>query len=117
VNSKKAEMALGLFAILGIFVVAPVLGGLIVATVKLGPVSVPIWIGTVAAGAFVMRGRFGEALAAQLNWDEAPELDTEALAELEELRSRVAELEERQDFSERMLTKQGEPMRLEGPSA
>jgi hypothetical protein len=117
VNTKKAEMSLGLFAILGIFVVAPVLGGLIVATVKLGPVAVPIWIAVAGAGAFVMRGRFGEALAAQLNWDDTPELDGEAMVELEDLRARVAELEERQDFSERMLTKQGEPMRLEGPSA
>lgn len=104
-NTKKAEMSLGLFAILGIFVVAPVLGGLIVATVKLGAVSVPIWLGVAGASALVMRGRFGEALAAQLDWNDVPELDNEALAELDELRGRVAELEERQDFSERMLTK------------
>jgi len=113
VNSKKAEMALGLFAILGIFVVAPVLGGLIVATVKLGAVAVPIWIVALGAGAFVLRGRFGEALAAQLDWDDTPELDGEAMVELEELRARLAELEERQDFSERMLAKGDAPMPLE----
>ena len=115
-NSKKAEMSLGLFAILGIFVVAPVLGGLIVATVKLGAVSVPIWIAVAGAAAFTLRGRFGEALAAQLNWDSNPELDGEALAELDDLRARVAELEERQDFSERMLAKGDAPMHLERPT-
>jgi len=116
VNTKKAEMSLGLFAILGIFVVAPVLGGLIVATVKLGAVSVPIWIAVAGAGALMMRGRFGEALAAQLHWDDTAELDGEAMAELEDLRARMAELEERQDFSERMLAKGDAPLSMERPT-
>ena len=108
-------MSLGLFAILGIFVVAPVLGGLIVATVKLGPVAVPIWIAVAITTGIVLKGRLGEALAAQLNWDDTHELDGEALAELDELRARVAELEERQDFSERMLAKGEAPLHLERP--
>jgi hypothetical protein len=116
VKTKKAEMSLGLFAILGIFVVAPVLGGLIVATVKLGAVSVPIWIAVAITSGIVLKGRLGEALAAQLNWDETSELDGEALAELDDLRARVAELEERQDFSERMLAKGDAPMQLERPA-
>lgn len=37
------------------------------------------------------------------------------LAELETLHARVAELEERVDFSERMLASKSEPARLEGP--
>jgi len=43
-------------------------------------------------------------------------LDTEArLDELEALYGRVAELEERLDFAERLLAKQGEAPRLEAP--
>ena len=38
----------------------------------------------------------------------------ERLAELETLQHRVAELEERVDFSERMLAAKNEPARLEG---
>jgi hypothetical protein len=38
----------------------------------------------------------------------------ERLAELEALQQRVAELEERVDFSERMLASRNEPARLEG---
>ncbi len=45
-------------------------------------------------------------------------LDTEArLDELEALYGRVAELEERLDFAERLLAKQGEAPRLEAPRA
>src|SRR6185369_5356917 len=36
------------------------------------------------------------------------------LAELETLHARVAELEERVDFSERLLASKGEPVRIEG---
>lgn len=44
--------------------------------------------------------------------------DTEArLGELETLYTRVAELEERLDFAERMLAAKNEPIRLEAPRA
>jgi hypothetical protein len=39
------------------------------------------------------------------------------LAELETLHARVAELEERVDFSERLLAGKGEPVRIEAPRA
>jgi hypothetical protein len=43
--------------------------------------------------------------------------DVEArMAELEALHARVAELEERVDFSERMLARQGEALKLEAPN-
>ena len=42
-------------------------------------------------------------------------LSEEDLMELEDLRQRVAELEERQDFSERLLAQRNEPARLEEP--
>ena len=44
------------------------------------------------------------------------QLDNEArLQELESLYGRVAELEERLDFAERLLAHKGEPMKLESP--
>lgn len=43
-------------------------------------------------------------------------LDTEGrLQDLESLYGRVAELEERVDFAERLLAAKGEPVKLEGP--
>lgn len=94
--------------------VLAVFGGLMKATMVLGPVSVPIWFAVVGGGAFVLRGPLGKALAARIS-GELPEstgpaeLPEELYAELDELRTRVAELEERQDFSERLLARREEP--------
>lgn len=91
-----------------------VFGGLMKATMVLGPVSVPIWFAVVAGGAIVLRGPLGKALATRIS-GELPEatgpveLPEELYAELDELRTRVAELEERQDFSERLLTRREDP--------
>jgi hypothetical protein len=91
-----------------------VFGGLMKATMVLGPVSVPIWFAVIGGGAFVLRGPLGKALAARIS-GELPdatgpaELPEELYAELDELRTRVAELEERQDFSERLLARREEP--------
>lgn len=83
-------------------------GGLIIATDVLGPASIPIWGITMVAAMVILRGPVGQAIAARItgNVDQAnPTLDvpTEVYAELDELRARVLELEERQDFAERLL--------------
>jgi hypothetical protein len=114
----KGEEITGALAVVGLFIVAPLAGALIVASVKLGPVSVPIWIAAAVAGAVVLRGPLGQALASRLKGDAtAEELQGDTLAELDDLRARVAELEERQDFSERMLAQKGEAMKLPGGGA
>ncbi len=114
----KGEEITGALAVVGLFIVAPLAGALIVATVKLGAVAVPIWIAASVAVAVVMKGAVGEAVAARLRGDAGgSQLDGDALAELDELRSRVVELEERQDFSERMLAQRGEGMKLPGGDA
>lgn len=60
-------------------------------------------IGALAAAA-VLRGPVGQALARRIHGGGEAELPPETvLNELEELRSRVLELEERVDFSERLL--------------
>jgi hypothetical protein len=116
VKHKKDEMTLGLMAIIGIFFVAPVVGGLITSTVFLGAASIPIWGVVSIASWLALKGPVGKALGDRLLGDSAAAgLSEEDLAELEDLRNRVAELEERQDFSERLLAQRNEPARLEGP--
>jgi hypothetical protein len=46
-----------------------------------------------------------------------PELPAEILGELDELRLRVGELEERVDFSERLLAQGGQRDSVRGPDA
>lgn len=56
----------------------------------------------------------GKAFAERLRRQGAAEPDPEVLAELDHLRQEVAELQERMDFTERLLAQQKEPQRLEG---
>lgn len=103
---------------IGIFIVAPIAGALIVATINMGPPSILMWMATGAGAWLVLRGPIGTALATKLTGGPATgQLDEETLVELDDLRARVAELEERQDFSERLLAQKSEPMKLEGPLA
>jgi hypothetical protein len=74
-------------------------------------------------GAVVLRGPIGKALAERLagrrlgagapDHEQAEQLDR-ALADLEDMKHRVAELEERQDFTERVLAAHRESNRLGG---
>lgn len=73
-------------------------------------------------GTIVLRGPLGKALADRIagrhparraeDADLAGQLDRTA-TEVDDLRHRLAELEERQDFTERVLAAQREPERLE----
>ena len=61
----------------------------------------------------LLKGPVGEALAMRLRGEVgAPELNDAVLAELDDVRARMAELEERLDFSERLLAKTSDPARL-----
>lgn len=68
------------------------------------------------AGSFVLAGPIGKALAERIAGragNPAPAADLEAcIAEVEQLRGRVIELEERADFAERMIALQREAPRL-----
>ncbi|MBI2615540.1 MAG: hypothetical protein HYW52_07705 [Gemmatimonadetes bacterium] len=77
-----------------------------------GPeVLIPITFFVSAAAAIIFRGPIGKAIAEAIRraspWADGPpqpDLDVERMSgELEELRHRLAELEERQDFAERLL--------------
>jgi hypothetical protein len=83
-------------------------GGLMEVTGSLGAASIPIWGITMVAAMVILRGPVGQAIGARITGqaaEEAPPLDVpaEVYAELDELRARVLELEERQDFAERLL--------------
>lgn len=94
--------ALSIVAIMGF-------GALAIVTTRMGAASIPIW-GIVGGGVvLVFRGPVGQALAARISGGargagEPTEVAPELYAELDELRARVGELEERVDFSERLLT-------------
>lgn len=83
-------------------------GALAAASASLGPVAVPIW----AIAAFIvvrllrspLAKGFADRLAGRAADADIPELP-ELYAELDELRARLTEMEERQDFAERLLAK------------
>jgi hypothetical protein len=90
---------------LGALAVVFVSNALAAASRSLGPASIPIWLAVVAGVVFLARGPLGEgvlhALADRGTRDDEPA--PEVVHELDDLRARVAELEERVDFSERLL--------------
>lgn len=86
-------------------------GALAAAIGVLGPVAIPIWA-IAAAMVFVLaRSPVARAFAERL----APQVGQETHAELDELYHRLAELEERLDFAERLLAQQAEPVHLPAP--
>lgn len=95
--------ALAIF--MGVSVIS-LLGGLIVATALMGAASIPIWmVGMITTGV-VLRGPVGRAIAGQIAGEQGGELQAvadHAYAELDEIRHRLLEVEERLDFAERML--------------
>ncbi len=64
-------------------------------------------------GAVIFKGPVGKALGRRLEHGAPAEPSPEFVAELDEMRSRVMELEERLDFTERMLSKAREPERID----
>lgn len=95
------------------FSAAMLLAGLSQATRTMGPASIPIWFAGLGAAAWVLRGPLGQALARQIAGDPEPqdvvaEVPEAIYAELDDLRVRVGELEERVDFSERLLAQRSQ---------
>src|SRR5437762_778117 len=87
--------------------VVPVFMALAFLSARIGAPSIAIWGIAIWGGVSVFRGPVGKALATRISGestDGPAELPAELYAELDELRARVGELEERVDFSERLLT-------------
>ena len=96
----------------GVFGLIAVFGFLGDATQHIGAAAIPIWFATVGAIAWTLRGPVGQALAKRIAGDADPEVVAEVpevvYAELDDLRVRVGELEERLDFSERLLAQRSQ---------
>ena len=90
-------------------------GALAAAAATLGPIAVPIWAMALAMVAMIVRSPLGKAFADRIaDRGSTDELPPELYAELEELRARMVELEERQDFTERVLAKGDAQQPIEG---
>jgi hypothetical protein len=78
--------------------------------------AVPGLIALGVVGAVIFKGPVGKALGRRIEHGAPAEPAPEYLAELDEMRGRVMELEERLDFTERMISKAREPERINGHS-
>lgn len=100
--------AFGILAVGGVFTMI----ALTKATENLGAASIPIWGMVIVGAVFLFRGPFGEAvLHAIASHDQERDsigTDPSVLAELDDLRTQVAELQERLDFTERLIAQQRE---------
>lgn len=94
-----------------------VTGAFVFATIREGEdFLIPATIATAIILAIILKGPVGEAIAMRLRGEAAssPELNDAVLAELDDVRARMYELEERLDFSERLLAQAREPERVAG---
>ncbi len=73
--------------------------------------------GVILPGILAIGIPLGKAWARRLEGGSAPSLDPAMLDELQRLRERVGELEERLDFTERVIAQRCEPDRLAGGGA
>ena len=97
------------------FIGMAVIGAFIALSVVIGEdFAVPAIITLGIVGVVLARGELGRALARRIEHGQAPDSDGELHAELDEMRGRVAELEERVDFAERLLSRQRETAQLPG---
>lgn len=101
------------FIAIGVVAIA-LFSGMTELSAQLGPASIPIWFAVIGGGAFALRGPLGKAIAERISGrlpadDVVAQVPEELYAEIDDLRARVGELEERVDFSERLLSKQVTP--------
>lgn len=93
-RSLRGLAVLGLAGAVGYLVLALTLGK---------GFAIPVGIISAISAAAILTGPLGKALADRLHGGAVGGVPDEVFAELDDLRTRVAELEERADFSERML--------------
>ena len=89
-------------------------GALAAASATLGGAAIPVWGIAIGIVAVVVRSPAGIAFAKRLSPDsdhesEPMEVPPELYAELDEMRARLLEVEERQDFAERLLAERTPP--------
>jgi hypothetical protein len=91
-----------------------VTGGFVFATMREGEdFLIPATIALAVVSVILLKGPVGEAIAMRLRGEVAShDVSDGLLAELDDVRARMAELEERLDFSERLLARHSDPARL-----
>ena len=98
----------------GLIIALSILGGVIlfayiILSARLGiPFAIPVGIVGAVATAVALHGPLGKAIGRRLDGGspvEADETTGQLLGEMDELRHRLSELEERVDFSERLLAR------------
>ena len=96
------------------WIAALMTGAFVFATMREGEdflIPAMIAIGVIAV--ILLKGPVGEAIAMRLRGEVTPsELSDTVLAELDDVRARMMELEERLDFSERLLAQTSEAGRI-----
>lgn len=91
--------------------------GLVSVTTLIGPASIPIWGGALLTLILIGNGPIGKALGRRISPDPTEvrgltEVPEELYAELDDLRTRMLEMEERQEFAERLLAQRPDGQRL-----
>jgi hypothetical protein len=81
------------------------------------PFIVPVTLFLAIAAIVILRGPIGRALADRIAGRPTrdPDAERRTVAELDELRRRLGEMEERLDFAERLLARRGDDARLPPP--
>ncbi len=91
------------------------IGAFVALSAKIGEdFAIPALIALSVVGAVVFKGPIGKGLARRIENGAGTDHSIEILGEMDELRGRVMDLEERLDFTERMLSKAREPERVNG---
>jgi hypothetical protein len=102
-HASAFTIPLGVIASVGIFAYAFL-------AMRLGVAfAIPVGVIGALASAAILSGPVGKAIAQRLGLRNPPapnEISDQVLGELEDLRLRMQELEERVDFSERLLARQ-----------
>ncbi len=110
-GSRGADGGLGMFAFAAVI-------GYVILSARLGiPFAIPVGVVGAVAAMVALRGPLGRAIANRIQGIPPGQEGLpppELLNELDELRARVAELEERMDFSERLLAQSRELERSGG---
>ena len=105
-----------MWAMVAIWITISLAGMVIAGTAIAGQdFAIPAILMLGIGGTIILRGPVGRALARRIEGQASEPVDLEpVLHELDEIRTRMAELEERQDFTERLLAREREqvPERL-----
>ena len=104
-RGDRASQTLVLLAGMSVGVVGILVHGVL--SVRLGVgYAIPTTVVAAIAAAVALRGPLGQALARMLHGETVELPPEQVLSELDDIRTRLGEIEERTDFAERLLARQ-----------